>query len=81
MNSTPVTTLPEISFLTSLPSGDILTLVFYILIAFYAIFTGILYYHWNAYSSSKTVTTATYLAYAAITLPLLTILTSSLYLI
>ena len=45
-------TLPQLS--VSLP--DFISLVFYLVLGIYAVFTAILYYHWNAYGNSLKVT-------------------------
>jgi hypothetical protein len=81
MNSAPDVSLPDVALIPILPSGDLVTLVFYLVIAFYAIFTGILYYHWNAYSSDKKVSFITYVVYLVITLPLITMMAGSSFLI
>lgn len=73
----PVVALPDVAFIPILPAGDIVTLIFYLVVGFYAIFTGILYYHWAAYSSDAKVTLATYVAYAAITIPLMLVMAGS----
>lgn len=73
----PVVALPDVAFLPVLPSADIVSLLFYLVLGFYAIFTGILYYHWAAYSSDAKVTFATYVAYAAITIPLVLVMAGS----
>lgn len=54
-------------------------LFFYLVLGFYAIFTGIFYYHWSAYSSDVKVSLATYVAYAAITIPLMLVMIGSLF--
>lgn len=77
MNSTPDVSLPEVAFLPILPSADLFSLVFYIILGFYAIFTAILYYHWNAYSSDVKVSLTTYVAYTAITIPLILVMIGS----
>lgn len=63
-------TLPQLS--VSLP--DFISLVFYLVLGIYAIFTAILYYHWNAYGNSLKVTGLTYITYIAITVPLILIM-------
>jgi hypothetical protein len=79
MDSAPNVSLPEISLLpSSLPTGDFFQLLLYVTLLIYVIFTGVLFYHWNAYSSDKKVSTATYAAYLIITVPMvLTLLTTS----
>ncbi len=74
MDSAPVLTLPHMGFAPSLPIGDITLLAFYIIIAIYAIFTGVLYYHWHTYTSDIKVSSATYVAYFAITVPLIMVM-------
>ena len=75
----PVVALPEVSFLPStLPSDQFFQLGLYVILLIYIIFTGILFYHWFAYSSDKKVSTATYAAYLIITVPMiLTLITTS----
>lgn len=58
-----------------LPFHSIILLVLYFIIGIYAIFTAILYYHWNEYASYKKVTTYTLGLYFTTTLPLLIIMT------
>lgn len=78
MDSTPNLALPDVSILPMLSGGDLATLFFYLVLGFYAINTGILYYHWNAYSSDVKVSLVTYVAYLGITIPLLMIMAGSL---
>jgi hypothetical protein len=47
---------------------------FYLIAIVYAIFTAVLFYHWQSYSISKVVTLQTYLAYALCSLPLFAIM-------
>lgn len=47
------------------------TLGFYLIAAVYIVFTAIMYYHWNAYSTNKTVNGITLLLYLVTTIPLL----------
>ncbi len=77
MDTAPVLALPQLGIAPSLPTGDVVTLVFYIVIGIYAIFTAVLYYHWHTYTSDKKMSTATYIAYFAITIPLLIVMCSS----
>ncbi len=79
MDSTPNVSLPHIELLPStLPTGDIFQILLYIALIVYVVFTGILFYHWNAYSSDRKVSTATYAMYLIITVPMmLTLITSS----
>jgi heme/copper-type cytochrome/quinol oxidase subunit 2 len=77
MDTAPVLALPQLGIIPSLPTGDVVTLVFYIVIGIYAIFTAVLYYHWHTYTSDAKVSTATYIAYFAITIPLLIVMGSS----
>lgn len=57
-----------------IPLSTILTVIFYILLLVYVIFTTVLYYHWNNYSADKTANTITYGLYFAVTIPLILIL-------
>jgi hypothetical protein len=81
MDSVPNVSLPDVAFLPVLPSGDIATLVFYLILLFYTVFTGILYYHWNAYTSDTKVALATYVVYFGITIPLIIVMATSSLLI
>lgn len=47
---------------------------FYLLAAVYIVFSAIMYYHWNAYSSNTSVSRLTFILYMATTLPLLSTL-------
>ena len=78
MDTAPVLTLPNMGFTPSLPTGDIATLAFYIAIGIYAIFTAVLYYHWHTYTSDIKMATATYIAYFAITVPLIMVMGTSI---
>ena len=56
----------------SIPSlGDGVLFVFYAIAAIYLIFTAILYYHWQQYSTNAKVTWITGVLYLATTAPLL----------
>ncbi len=79
MDPTPTVALPDISYLPVIPGVDLVMLFFYLVLGFYAIFTGIFYYHWSAYSSDVKVSLATYVAYAAITIPLMLVMIGSLF--
>lgn len=81
MDSAPVLALPQMGFTPTLPGGDIATLMFYIVIGIYAIFTVVLYYHWHTYTSDIKMATATYIAYFAITIPLITVMGTSVLII
>jgi len=54
--------------------ATIISLVTYLVLGVYAIFTGILYYHWHAYSSDAKITSVTMITYFATTLPLLAVM-------
>jgi len=79
MESTPNVSLPQVTYIPSnIPSGDFFTLLLYVALLIYVVFTGILFYHWNAYSSDRKVSTATYATYLIITIPMiLTLITTS----
>ncbi len=55
----------------AIPLETILTLVFYLTVAAYTIFTFIMYYHWNEYSLDNTVTKITLVFYLLSTVPLI----------
>jgi tellurite resistance protein TehA-like permease len=71
---TPTTTLLTSAFLASIGVQEIVLFAFYIATAIYVIFTGIFYYHWQAYGTNKKTTWTTYVVYLATTLPLMTIM-------
>ncbi len=52
----------------------LLQIGFYLIAIVYAIFTAILFYHWQNYSISNSVTIQTYIAYALCSAPLLLIM-------
>lgn len=81
MNSAPNVALPDVAFLPILPTGDMVTFLFYIILAFYAIFTGILYYHWSTYTNDIAVATVTYVVYFGITIPLMIVIATSAFII
>ena len=74
MDSAPNVTLPNIGFVPFLPTDALIPLVFFVIVFFYAIFTGVFYYHWNAYAMGGKVISLTYLVYFVLTLPLLAIM-------
>lgn len=62
---------PDTMNVTQMPAGDIVTLMFYVLIAIYIIFTAMLYYHWQTYATDPRVKFVTLVTYFVITIPLL----------
>ena len=54
-----------------MPLSDIVLLVFYIVLLGYIIYSVILYYHWQQYSTNAAVTWTTLVIYAVTTLPLI----------
>ncbi|PIW97045.1 hypothetical protein COZ82_01715 [Candidatus Kaiserbacteria bacterium CG_4_8_14_3_um_filter_38_9] len=56
-------------------------LAFYLTVTIYAIFSGVLFYHWENYSTNNSVTKITYLTFLVITLPLLFIMIIYLFFI
>lgn len=59
------TTIP----IASLPLATAMQLGFFIMLGIYAIFTAILYYHWNTYADDRTVSRLTFVIYFLMTLP------------
>jgi hypothetical protein len=62
--------------LNQLPTPDIaihefVLLIFLFITALYAIFSGVLYYHWKEYATDEQVTIFTLATYFATTLPLI----------
>lgn len=79
MDTSPVVALPQLTFAPNLPVGDMMSLVFYLVVAFYVIFTGVLYYHWNTYTNNKAVVLITYIIYFSLTIPLLLIMMATAF--
>ena len=65
----------------NLPLDTIVSISFYLVLMVYAVFTSIFYYHWQNYSTNRSATITTYLAYFGITLPLLALMGLSLLVI
>mgnify|MGYP000544676797 CR=1 FL=1 len=59
----------------NLPIDTLVSLSLYFVLAFYAVFTAIFYYHWNTYGTDKQVTSLTFVIYFATTIPLLVVMT------
>lgn len=76
MDSAPNVTLPNvgIGFIPFFPTDAFIPLIFLVIVLFYAIFTGVFYYHWNAYAMGGKVISLTYLIYFVLTVPLLAIM-------
>lgn len=55
----------------TLPTHTLITLGFYGITGLYAVFTLILYYHWQQYSVDATVSRITWLLYLITTAPLI----------
>lgn len=53
---------------------DVLLLIFYLLVGFYAIFSAILFFHWQAYSMDAKVSGLTLIIYFATSIPLIIIM-------
>jgi membrane-associated HD superfamily phosphohydrolase len=66
--------------LAPLPVGftlsNFLSISFFGLLLFYAIFTAIFFYHWRTYATNATATNTTLLVYFVVTIPLLFIMGS-----
>ncbi len=58
----------------------LLQIGFYFTAIVYAVFSAILFYHWQNYSMSGSVTLQTYVAYALFSLPLLAIMAAVAFL-
>ncbi len=65
----------------SLPFDVITTVIFYVAVIIYVVFTIVFYYHWQNYSVDKSATIQTYLAYFIITIPLLVLMGLSILII
>lgn len=60
--------------ITAFPIETIISLGFYSVAGMFTIFSAILYYHWNAYSTDVGVTKLTLILYFSTTIPLLIIM-------
>lgn len=56
---------------TAIPLSTLVQLGFYAVIGVYALFSIILYYHWNEYSFDAAVSRVTLILYLGLTAPLL----------
>lgn len=65
--------MSEISQFSNLVAyiSTVIDLVLYFVFGVYAIFTAILYYHWQAYGTNLKVTSLTLITYFVTTIPLL----------
>lgn len=77
MDSAPVVALPKLAFAPLFTASSALPLLFYIILGGYAIYTGILFFHWSSYASNGKVATATAVAYLAITIPLIIVMATT----
>jgi len=57
-----------------IPLSLVTQLGFYFVLGIYAVFTAILYYHWQSYGTDAKVTSLTYIVYLATTVPLLIVM-------
>lgn len=64
----------------NLPVKEAMQLIALLSLGGYAVFTAVMYYHWNAYSTDDTVTRITYATYFATTTPLLLTMLAIAYL-
>jgi len=55
---------------SNLPLHEIVGLIFYFITGVYAIFSGVLYYHWREYATDAKITAYTLIAYFTTTIPL-----------
>lgn len=56
------------------PIETVVQFVFYFVLAAYAIFTAIFYYHWQTYATDVKVTSYTLITYFAVTTPLIIVM-------
>jgi len=64
--------MEPISYATnSFSWSALIQLTFLVSLLIYAIYSIILYYHWNQYSIDKKLTVTTYVAYFGVTLPII----------
>jgi hypothetical protein len=57
-----------------MPLADVITLLFYIAVIIYIIYSVILYYHWTQYGTNKAITGLTLITYGLTTVPLILIM-------
>jgi hypothetical protein len=57
--------------LIEIPGAELVQLVFYVLLGAYAIYTAMLYYHWQTYATDARIEFLTLVIYFAITIPLI----------
>lgn len=57
-----------------IPIDDMITLVMYVILGIYVMFTAILYYHWQTYGTDKKISGLTLVLYFATTIPLLIVM-------
>lgn len=79
MDSTPVIALPKLAMAPMFSFTLALPVFFYVFLLIYLVFTAVMYYHWAAYAADIKTTTVTYVAYLAITVPLLIIMAGAAY--
>jgi hypothetical protein len=65
----------------NLPIASVTQLVSLISLGGYIIFTAIMYYHWEAYSTDQAVTRITHISYLATTIPLILTLLVMAYIV
>jgi hypothetical protein len=61
--------------------NSLFLIVFLLVLGFYAIFTGVLYYHWMSYSNNVGMTTLTFILYAALTVPMILTIATTTFII
>lgn len=59
---------------SDIPIDDMITLVMYVILGIYVMFTAILYYHWQTYGTDKKISGLTLVLYFATTIPLLIVM-------
>lgn len=72
---------PLSSITNALPLDSLLVLGFYLMAIVYIIFSAILYFHWEQYSTNKAVSKTTAILYLGSSLPLITIIGISAWLV
>lgn len=55
---------------------NVMSISFYALLLFYAVFTAIFFYHWRTYATSVSATNTTLLVYFLVSVPLLVLMGS-----
>ncbi len=67
-------TVPTVSIAPLFALPVALQIGFFVALFIYTVYTGILFYHWNAYATSQSATRLTFLMYFLTTIPCIAII-------